>query len=118
MKKGASGIRKIIWFSAILYMVIFLVSCQTSENNNENNVANGTDNETINNDKNDNNNNNKNNDDGNEEEDEDPYPYSLDPYEIEVEPEGDLFAEYIGDKESSDDDSYDAAEEEALDALV
>lgn len=118
MKKGASGIRRIIWFSAILYMVIFLVSCQTSENNNEDNVANGTDNETINNDSNDNNDNNNNNDDGNEEEDEDPYPYSLDPYEIEVEPEGDLFAEYIGDKESSDDDSYDAAEEEALDALV
>src|SRR5699024_6865014 len=53
-----------------------------------------------------------------EEEKNETYSYSLDPYEIEIEPEGELFAEYIGDKETAEDDEDESAEEKAIDALV
>lgn len=96
--------RKRIWGSFVICLFIFLVSCQSSEQNKEEAESQKADS-------------NKQNSHENEK-DEDPYPYSLDPYEIEIEPEGELFTEYINDKETAEDDIYDDAQEEALDALV
>lgn len=94
-----------MWISAIICALIFLVSCQSSENNQEETTANEADQDAQNN--------------NNEEEEEDPYAYSTDPYEIEVESEGDIFTEYIGDLETDeDDDAYEKAQEESIDALV
>src|SRR5699024_10834355 len=85
-------------------MLIMLMSCQSTESNNEKAT-----------DKSDNDAQIKNDD---EEEEDELYSYSLDPYEIEIEPEGELFAEYIGDTETAEDDEYEPAEEKAIDALV
>src|SRR5699024_1771273 len=102
-KKGAILIKKTMWISAIMCVLIFLVSCQSSENNQEETTANKADQDAQNN--------------NNEEEEEDPYAYSTDPYEIEVESEGDIFTEYIGDLETDeDDDAYEKAQEESIDA--
>lgn len=109
-----SSIRKFFWMGVILWMFILLVSCQDEENSEENTVNEEDNNHLQNNNDNDNHNNNNENEDDEEE----LYPFSLDPYEIEIEPEGDHFKKYIGDKEAEDDDSYETAEEEALDALV
>lgn len=102
--KGDNDIRKLIWLSVIFCMLIMLMSCQSTESNNEK-ATDKSDNDAQ-----------TNNDD--EEEKDEPYSYSLDPYEIEIEPEGELFAEYIGDKETAEDDEYESAEEKAIDALV
>ncbi|HLQ95787.1 MAG TPA: hypothetical protein VK108_05325, partial [Pseudogracilibacillus sp.] len=96
--------RKRIWGSFAICLFIFLVSCQSSDQNKEEAGSQKADNNEQNNNEN--------------EQEEDPYPYSLDPYEIEIEPEGELFTEYINDKETAEDDIYDDAQEEALDALV
>src|SRR5699024_10436119 len=103
--EGASFIKKIMCISAIMCGLIFLVSCQSSENNQEETTGNEAGQDAQNN--------------NNEEEEEDPYAYSTDPYEIEVESEGDIFTEYIGDLETDeDDDAYEKAQEESIDALV
>src|SRR5699024_12751132 len=94
-----------MWISAIICVLIFLVSCQSAENNQEETTANKADQDAQNN--------------NNEAEEEDPYAYSTDPYEIEVESAGDIATEYIGDMETDeDDDAYENAEEEYIDAVV
>src|SRR5699024_11843719 len=89
-REGAIFIKKIMWISAIMCVLIFLVSCQSSENNQEETTANEAGQDAQNN--------------NNQEEEEDPYAYSTDPYKIEVDYERDIFKKYIWILDTDDDD--------------